>query len=107
MNICVNHANQCDISKISSSRKSESEFTHFILNLGQSKLFAPIWERIAKHFLGRPDLLLAKFDAINNDVEDEELSEEGFPALVMYHANTNQRVVYKGGGGHYVNFYTS
>lgn len=72
------------------------KFTYFLLNLGQSKLFAPIWERIAKHFSGRSDLMLAKFDATANDAEDEELVEEGFPILVMYHANTNERVVYKG-----------
>ena len=28
--------------------------------------------------------------------EDEELVEEGFPILVMYHAKTNDRVVYQG-----------
>ena len=67
------------------------------MNLGQSKLFAPIWERIAKHFSDRSDdLMLAKFDATANDAEDEELVEEGFPILVMYHAKTNDRVVYQG-----------
>ena len=40
--------------------------------------------------------MLAKFDATANDAEDEELVEEGFPILVMYHAKTNDRVVYQG-----------
>ena len=40
--------------------------------------------------------MLAKFDATANDAEDEELVEEGFPILVMYHAKTNERVVYQG-----------
>ena len=67
------------------------------MNLGQSKLFAPIWERIARHFSDRADdIMLAKFDATANDAEDEELVEEGFPILVMYHAKTNDRVVYQG-----------
>ena len=67
------------------------------MNLGQSKLFSPILERIAKHFSDRSDdLVIAKFDATANDAEDEELTEEGFPILVMYHAKTNERVVYKG-----------
>jgi len=70
---------------------------------GQCKLFSEVWEKVATHFKRRllgelySDLVLAKFDVVANDPDDDKLVTEGLPALVMYNATRSRKpVIYHG-----------
>lgn len=49
---------------------------------GHCKELAPIWEQVAKDLADVPNLVLAKFDATANEVEDLEIA--GFPTIKFY-----------------------
>ena len=58
---------------------------------------------MATHFKRRllgelySDLVLAKFDVVANDPDDDKLVTEGLPALVMYNATRSRKpVIYHG-----------
>ena len=70
---------------------------------GQCKLFSEVWEKVAAHFKRRllgelySDLVLAKFDVVANDPDDDTLVTEGLPALVMYNATRSRKpILYHG-----------
>ena len=72
-------------------------------NAGQCKLFSEVWEKVAAHFKRRllgelySDLVLAKFDVVANDPDDDKLVTEGLPALVMYNATRSRKpILYHG-----------
>ena len=50
----------------------------------------------AQYFKEREDVIFAKFNVVDNDIENDDIVEEGPPALVMYHKKSNEAVVYHG-----------
>ena len=55
---------------------------------------APIWDQIAEKYADRKDLVIAKVDGTENEVDGAEV--EGFPTLIMYKKETNEAVDYTG-----------
>ena len=66
----------------------------WVLPPGHCKTIAPIWDNIAEKFSDRTDLVLAKVDATENEIDGVEV--EGFPTLKMFKKETNAIVDYKG-----------
>jgi len=61
---------------------------------GHCKSLAPIWDQIAEKYADRKDLVIAKVDGTENEVDGAEV--EGFPTLIMYKKETNEAVDYTG-----------
>jgi len=61
---------------------------------GHCKSLAPIWEQIAEKYADKKDLVIAKVDGTENEVDGVEI--EGFPTLIMYKKETNEAVDYTG-----------
>jgi len=75
--------------------KSKDVFVEFYAPwCGHCKALAPIWDQIAEKYEGRKDLVLAKVDATENEVDGTEI--EGFPTLIMYKKETNEAIDYNG-----------
>ena len=61
---------------------------------GHCKSLAPIWDQIAEKYADKKDLVIAKVDGTENEVDGVEV--EGFPTLIMYKKETNEAVDYTG-----------
>jgi len=61
---------------------------------GHCKALAPIWDQIAEKYADRKDLMFAKVDGTENEIDGVEI--EGFPTLIMYKKETNEAVDYVG-----------
>jgi len=59
---------------------------------GHCKALAPIWDEIAEKYKDRKDLVIAKMDATENELDGIEI--EGFPTLMMFKKETNERIDY-------------
>jgi protein disulfide-isomerase A1 len=60
---------------------------------GHCKSLAPKWEELGKWAKAHPNLIIAKIDATENDVE--EVSIQGFPTLKLFKADSGEIVDYE------------
>jgi len=60
-----------------------------------AKKLEPIYKKLGKHYSDQTDIIIAKFDAIANDVPNEEFKVSGFPTI-YYVTKSNQVVKYEG-----------
>jgi len=75
--------------------KTKDAFVEFYAPwCGHCKSLAPIWDQIAAKYEDRSDLVIAKVDATENEVDGVEV--EGFPTLIMFKKETNEAVDYVG-----------
>eukprot|EP00092_Neocalanus_flemingeri_P004114 GFUD01004426.1.p1 GENE.GFUD01004426.1~~GFUD01004426.1.p1 ORF type:complete len:519 (+),score=155.88 GFUD01004426.1:230-1786(+) len=75
--------------------KTKDAFVEFYAPwCGHCKSLAPIWDQIAEKYQDRKDLVIAKIDATENEVDGAEV--EGFPTLKMYKKESNEAVDYVG-----------
>src|SRR5690606_32129087 len=56
-----------------------------------SKAFKDNWETLAKNLAGIKDLVVAKFDATQNEVEGLEV--KSYPTILLYPANNKQNPI--------------
>jgi protein disulfide-isomerase A1 len=61
---------------------------------GHCKSLAPIWDELAKDVEGMDDLIIAKFDATENEVAGVEI--QGFPTLIFYPKDNKTGVKFEG-----------
>ena len=55
---------------------------------------APIWEELGEKYKDKTDLVIAKIDSTQNEIEDVDI--DGFPTLKMFKKDTNEVVDYVG-----------
>jgi len=61
---------------------------------GHCKKIAPIWDELAESLKERSDLVMAKIDGVDNEVDGVDV--DGFPTLVMVKKESNEKVTYAG-----------
>ena len=63
---------------------------------GHCKNLEPIWKKLGKSKADEKDLVIAKFDAIANDIPNDEFEVSGFPTI-YYVDKKNNVEKYEGG----------
>ena len=61
---------------------------------GHCKSLAPHWEDLGKHFADSANVVIAKFDATENEAEGVEV--ESYPTLIFYPRDNKAGVKYEG-----------
>jgi len=61
---------------------------------GHCQALVPVWERVGERFEENKTLIIAKIDAIENDVDNFNI--EGFPTMILFRKQTNFAVEYNG-----------
>jgi len=61
---------------------------------GHCKTLAPIWEQVAEKYESRSDLVIAKVDSTENEIDGVDI--EGFPTLIMFKKGDNEKVDFVG-----------
>lgn len=62
---------------------------------GHCKALAPVWEELGTHFASNDNVVIAKFDATENEAEGVEVSS--YPTLIFYPRDNKAGVPYDGG----------
>jgi len=61
---------------------------------GHCKALAPHWDNLGKHFKDNKDVVIAKFDATENEAEGVDV--ESYPTLIFYPKDNKEGVKYEG-----------
>jgi len=61
---------------------------------GHCKSLAPHWEDLGKHFASNENVMIAKFDATENEADGVEV--ESYPTLIYYSRDNKMGISYSG-----------
>lgn len=61
---------------------------------GHCKQLIPIYEKLARHYRGNPNVLIAKIDSTANELENHKIVS--FPTIKLFKKETNEIVNYSG-----------
>lgn len=61
---------------------------------GHCKALAPVWDQLGEHYKDRDDIVIAKMDATQNEVEGIRVT--GFPTLKWFPKNSDEVIDYSG-----------
>ena len=54
----------------------------------------PKWKRLAEHYEDNPNVVIAKMNAVANEVEETKTDKH--PVLILFKRETNEMVTYRG-----------